>query len=251
MIHIVGRDSIPQMQAFDDVKAALSFDCDVYLGAFAAPFLGLDLVGKVIYNMEYLHDSAPIMQAGYLELLRKNIVIDYSRKNVRWLAAHGIEAHYMPYGYHSNLVRPVAVKKDIDVLFIGSTHHTRRIKVLDRLAQYCRLEVTEGVYGADLDAMRARSNVHINMHHAEGQPLEVVRLNYLLANRCTVVSELGGDDEVNKAYTQGLYFTDYDGLFDACVHALDHPGDGYEIIKAMPQSCGAANHWAKDKLCLQ
>lgn len=245
MIHIVGRDSLPFMAAFDDVSKALEFDCDVYLGAFAS----MQITGQVVYNMEYLHDDAPLVRAGYVDTLRRNTVIDYNRQNVQWLAARGIEAFYMPYGYHICLERPVDVGHDIDVLFIGTTHHPRRLKVLKSLSSKCNLVVASGVYGSELDVLRARSKVHLNMHHAEGQPLEVVRLNYLMANHCTVVSEQGCDGGVNKAYEDGLIFADYSDLVDACLSVS--PMDGYEVIKSMPQRCGSANKWIKEKLCLQ
>ena len=225
MIHILGYDKVPQFKAFDSVKNYLEdyFDKDMYLGAFCAKSLGIDLQDKLIYNMEYLHDDSPLWAVGYKEILEKNDVLDFSRKNVAYLAGLGINARYMPYGI-SNKMQKVAHKtdKDIDVLFIGSTHFDRRNKVLETLAKQCNLMVAKNVYGDALDELISRSKVHLNMHHAEGQPLETVRVNYLLANNCILVSEQGNDAQVDEQYKDSLTFALYEELVDKCLLALSN-----------------------------
>jgi hypothetical protein len=146
--------------------------------------MGVDLVGKVIYNMEYLHDNSPLFGIGYLETLKDNIVLDYSKKNVEYLKGRGIDAFYMPYGFHESLSRIPQVNKDVDVLFFGSLRHPRRQRIFKELSDRVSLTLVEGVYGDELDSIVARAKVVLNMHHAEGQPLEVVRVNYLTRKRC-------------------------------------------------------------------
>ena len=249
MIHIMGRETVPEMQCLDDVREALDFGMDVYLGAFLAKPLGIALCDSVIYNMEYLHDNAPLVRSGYLETLRRNVVIDYSRENIRYLTQRGIDAFYLPYGYHAGLERMAPAEKTVDVLFVCTTHHPRRKALLERLAGRCNLVVATGAYGVELDRLVSRAKVHLNFHHAEGQPLEVVRINYLMANHCNVVSEPGSDYGLNAQYAPGLRFANYDGMINACLRALDEPKDGNETIKRMPQDCFAANEWARNKLC--
>lgn len=249
MIHIIG-EHIKEMQAFNDVRMALDgkFDVDVYLGAFMARRLGIELSGKVIYNMEYLHDDNPMMKLGYMDTLRENAVIDFSRSNVDYLKRHGIEAFYMPYGFHDGLCRVKSTEKDIDILFIGSIHHKRRIDVLKKLDDVCELSVAVGVYGDELDKLVARSKVHLNMHHAEGQPLETVRLNYLLANGCNVVSERGSDVALNEQYSSALHFCDYENIVESCISAINEHKSSKETIESMPMNCELANEWAKEKV---
>jgi hypothetical protein len=244
VIHIIGDGVIKQTQAFYDVRDALEFDCDVYLGAMLANQLGIELKNKVIYNMEYLHDASPLWSMGYMEILRNNVVIDFSTQNVRYLKKLGIKAFYMPYGYHESLERAKPSKQDIDVLFVGSIHHPRRQKLLSDLSEKCIVAVTHGVYGEDLDALVSRAKVHLNMHHAEGQPLETVRLNYLMANHCSIVSEHGDGWE---KYALGARFENYENLAEACLEALNDPIDGYEIVKQMPMNCKAANEWVRGR----
>ena len=54
-----------------------------------------------------------------------------------------------------------------------------------------RVEWLLNLYGADRDALLARSKIVINMHQHDAQVFEIVRVSYLLANRRTVVSERG------------------------------------------------------------
>lgn len=251
MIHIVGHNKIKQMQVFEDVRDVISdgFDCDVYLGAFAAGLVGGNMADKVIYNMEYLHDDAPLVKrGGYLGILQESYVIDFSMSNVEYLKSNGIDAFYMPYGYGPSLERAAhGGDKPIDVMFIGSMHHQRRADAIAELSKHFNVEVLTDCYGADLDNSIGRAKVHLNIHHAEGQPLETVRLNYLLANGCSVVSEPGSDNSLNAEYKDALVFSGYSELVDACHFAI---GQQKTWHKPMHDS-KSANDWAKGKLCLQ
>jgi hypothetical protein len=243
VIYIIGEKSVRQMQAFNDVRSALSFDKDVYLGAMLAKPLGIELSGVGIYNMEPLHDDSPLWDIGYMETLKNCHVIDYSKKNVEYLKGSGVEAFHMPYGHHDGLVKGISAEKDIDVLFIGSVHFDRRRKLLDTLAKHFGVMAVTDTYGNELDRVMSRAKLHINVHHMENQQLQVVRLNYLIANGCNVVSEYGCEQEVNEQYRNMLTFTDYNGFVDACYRALEHPVDGSEELRKMRQDCSYANNW--------
>ena len=47
-----------------------------------------------------------------------------------------------------------------------------------------------------------------------------MRVSYLLANRCFVVSETGSDPEVERLFSGGLVFAAYDRLVDTCLGYL-------------------------------
>lgn len=239
MIHIVGDVVIPEARAFYDVRDALKFDKDVYLCSHIAPFLGIELKGKAIYNLEPLYDGCRSFSIGYLDVLKNNHVIDYDRRNVAYLKSLGIEAFYMPYGYHKSLERPVEAEKDIDFLLVGSVN-PRREKLLKDLPKHGRFEWVQGVYGDELDRLIARAKVHLNVHYCDDHPLEVVRLNYLMANGCNIVSERGNSIEINGLYAYGLHFTN--DVIAGCLHALKHPKAG-ECVRLIPHDCTAANKW--------
>lgn len=253
MINIVGYGQVKDVYAFDSVKNVLDpqFDIELYLAAFLCKPMKQEVKNKVIYNMEYLRDENPLFQFGYMETLKDNIVIDFSRSNVDYLKSKGIDAFYMPYGFCDSMKKVKPKNKDIDVLFIGSMHFDRRQKIMKELNSYCKAVVAVGVYGEELDELIARSKVHINMHHAEGQPLETVRINYLLANNCTVVSELGSDQELNQKYQDNVLFCKYDELVDVCLSSIGKKIDSGDLINKLRHDSSNAQKWAKEKLCLQ
>ena len=250
MIHIIGEGILKEARAFNDVRDSLAFDHDVYLGAMWAKVFGVELKDQVIYNMEYLYDDSPLWSIGYKDVLMNNIVLDYNKQNVEYLRTRiGVKAFHLPYGYHPSLERTKsAPTQDIDVLFVGSTYHSRRVQLLHDLESKVNLFVAQGYYGPALDALIPRAKVHLNMHHVDGQPLEVARINYLMANHCNIVSEIGNG---YQEYFGGARFVEYDRLVDACLEALDSPIDGYEIVKQMPTNCKAANEWIGGVSCLQ
>lgn len=244
MIKILGEGVIPEAAAFHDVRDALEFDCDVTLLAHAAPLFGVDLSGEVIYNMEPLHDNCRSFSIGYLDTLKRSTVLDYSARNVAYLETLGIDAFHMPYGYHESLERSKRTEKDIDILFIGSVN-PRREKIFERFPEEFRFVWACGVYGEERDRLVARAKVHVNVHYSDEHPLEIVRLNYLMANHCTVVSERGDDEEVNRRYEDGVIFADSDEILEACRTALDDPLDGSECIRRIPHNCGPAQAWLR------
>lgn len=249
MIRILGEGVFPASQAFYDVRNALEFDQDVILGAHIAPLVGTQLENVAVYNMEPLYDRcrsfSPVYD--YLETLKRCHVLDYSKANVEYLKQFGIEAFHLPYGYHPSLERVKPIEKDIDILFFGSVN-IRRNEILAALAQEFRFVWARGFYGSDLDKLIARAKVHLNIHFSESHQLEVVRLNYLMANHCTVISEAGNEQDVNEAYAPGLMFCTRLNLLDICRHALANPVDGYDTIKSIPMDCSAANKWLNKRI---
>jgi hypothetical protein len=241
VINIIGDGIIPEAQAFYDVRDALHFDQDVTLAAMCAIPLGIPVDGA-IYNMEPLYDGCRSLSGGYIETLRKCAVLDYSAKNIEYLKAHGIEAFHMPYGYHDSLYRPVKAEKDIDLLFVGSMN-PRRAALFRDVRKDIDFLWAIGVYGKELDKLIARAKVVANVHYCEDHQLEVVRLNYLMANHCTVVSEPGNEHWVNEKYDDGLYFAEYGDFLDACYAAIHSPLDGHDCIKSIPHSCKEAQEW--------
>ena len=245
MIHIIGENIIEQAQAFNDVRDALDFDCDVYLGAMWAIPLEVELKNEVVYNLEPLYDGCGVIDKfDYLDVLRDNIVIDYSEANVEYLKQKGIESFYMPYGYNDTLCRAETREKDIEVLFVGSSHFDRRQILFGMLSDQFDFVYCEGFYGADLDKLISRAEVHVNIHHTENQQLEVVRLNYLIANGCNVVSEKGCEEKENNKYKNCLRFSSYENFVDTCKEAIENPIDGAEEIKVYQHDCTKANEWA-------
>ena len=217
---IVGQDVIPEAQCVIDVAHALEGHGGVVLLSHVAGVLGQEIPeGSTIYNLEPLFSGCRSLQLGYLDVLRKFPVWDYQARNVEFLASHGIEATHVPYGYSKRLERePSGSTKDIEILFVGSSS-PRREKILNRVSDVAPVTWVRTCYGEDLDRVIQRAKVVLNVHYTDRpHPLEVVRLQYLMANQCFVISERGWDDEENEKYEPGLVFSD--DLAASCSHWL-------------------------------
>jgi hypothetical protein len=214
------------------------------LGANLLPAYPLPLAGDaVLYNLEQVQPGSSWFRTELLDLFRRYAVWDYSRRNVEALAALGIAvARLVPIGYVPELTRIApAPAPDLDVLFFGSLN-PRRIAVIERLrAAGLRAEAVFGVYGAARDALIARAKVVLNVHYYEAKVLEMVRLSYLLANRCCVLSEVSSDREEDAALAGGVAFAAYD---DLVARARELVADlalrqriaqrGFELMRARP-----------------
>ncbi len=159
-----------------------------------------------------------------VEDLRRHIVWDYSRHNVEQLRRFGVEAHYVPIGYHPGLRRVSAVaEQDIDVLFYGVPTPRRQAILSELRRRGLRTECAFDVFGQDLDSLIARAKVVLNLHsRSEFRVLESVRVGYLLSNRKAVVAEVGHNDD-DDDLAAGIAGVPYPQLVNACVDLVrDH-----------------------------
>ncbi|MEI8196468.1 MAG: hypothetical protein WCI73_11215, partial [Phycisphaerae bacterium] len=169
----------------------------------------------------------------------------YSPQNAALLGALGIKvAAVVPIGYVPELTRITpAPQRDIDVLFIGSLN-PRRQAILDQMkAAGLRVGVACGVYGPQRDALIARSRLLLNVHYYESKVLEMVRISYLLANRCAVLSERSANPQEDATLDGGVAFADYDTLVERARALINAPAEcarlgqrGFEIMSARPLS---------------
>jgi hypothetical protein len=180
--------------------------------------------GSILYNLEQIYEGSPWLTADLVAAFRAHTVWDYSRSNLAALASLGIAARHVPVGYIPALTRiPPAPAQDIDVLFIGSIAE-RRLKILQALERRgARVVAIYGRYGAERDALIARAKIVLNIHFHAAKVFEIVRVSYLLANRCFVVSEVGSDAGAEAELAQGVVFCDYQRLVDTCLGYLSDP----------------------------
>ncbi len=241
---IIGEGKMPEAAAFHDVQTSCAEWPELVLAPHVAGLFREEIPeGSVLYNLEPLYDNCRSFSLGYLDVLRQFPVVDYQRKNVEYLAQHGIDAVHMPYGFHESMRRTQNVEKDIDVLFFGSFNDRRKPLLAQFMNSEMNVRVVCGCYGALLDNLISRSKIHINIHYCDDHPLEVVRLNYLLANACFVISERGWDDVENEVYQLGVVFAEYSDIIEQCKHYLVHESErndavkkGVQIVQARPQS---------------
>lgn len=250
------------VRAFDEVAEAmhagllgLGVDCERRVGrlaegrtniVFGAHLLPPGTVlpdDSIVYNLEQIVDGAIWVTPRYVELLRRHRVWDYSARNCLALENLGVrEPVHVPLGHALSLERIAPAREDIDVLFYGA-YSARRLALLERLEQSGRKVVrSNGIYGAERDALVARARVVLNVHYYEESRLEVPRCLYLMANGRFILSETSPDAGETGLAT-GIAFAPYDGLEAACAHYLEHPAErasvaaaGRNLLRARQQS---------------
>ncbi len=262
---IVSPKGYAHAQAFEDLALALVWALEqagrsarivrrpdqcagptIVLGGNLLPQMGVTRLPPnfILYNLEQVQDGSDWITGGYLGLMRGHPCWDYSGQNIARLQALGLNhVRHCPIGYAPPLTRiAAAAEPDIDVLFYGSMN-PRRAEVLKALIDAgLKVHAVFGAYGEARDRLIARSRIVLNLHFYEAAVFEIVRVSYLLANRVCVVSETGGDRQLEAPFSQAVAFADHDGLVARCRALIADAAardaiarQGFETFRAMPQ----------------
>lgn len=264
-IYVVTLPDYPHTRAFDEVRDALHYGLlelgldsvitgDLNLADRQYIVYGSNLIphlpgfqlppGTILYNLEQVSETSEWFNPLLIELHRNNPIWDYSEANIaRWQTFGVHQVTHVPIGYVPQLSRIEPAEEDIDVLFYGS-FNDRRNAVLNALrARGVRVESVFGVYGAERDALIARSKLVINIHYYDAKIFEVARIFYLLANNRFVLTETSEPSADQTYFEPGLAIIPYENLVDACCYYLEHPEErqaiaqqGFELVKNRKQS---------------
>lgn len=201
----------------------------------------------IIYNLEPLIEGSPWTTRALATAFAQVPVWDYSIRNAVYRQQHHWFGSWytVPVGYMPQWTRIVRQSEpDIDVLFYGSLSLRRRRAIEALQIAGIHIRTLFGVYGADRDSWISRSRVVLNLHQATEYPFESVRVGYVLANRCTVVSEGTPDKDLDAARWQtGIAWTRYHNVVETCRTWLaDHVGRtaladrGWQVIQRYPET---------------
>lgn len=207
--------------------SALGYDCSfrsnvvvpgaqniVFASQFAAPETPIP-DHSVLYNFEQLEGCNPAHRID-LDLARRCIIWDYSPANLDYWHKQGIDATVVPLGFVAQMsrIRP-ALYPDFDIGFYGSIN-PRRAKIIDQLQRMPNLKFRAcTAFGKERDEFISRCRVLLNVHFYEnGKLYEQARVNYLLANRKAVISEVCID--FPPALMGAVRMAEYDQLAEAC-----------------------------------
>ena len=169
----------------------------------------------ILYNLEQpTHPQMAKVQA----LARGLMVWDYSLVNVKEWQRLGYTVRHVPIGYTPNLTRIPQVEKDCDVLFLGWMTDRRAKIIRDLMDAGLKVRWSDKCYGGGRDNLIARSKVILNVHHDGRDMFEIVRVSYLLANRCCVVTEVSSDWEEYKDLTGTVWTETYDRIVKSCTY---------------------------------
>ena len=200
----------------------------IVLGSNLLPHCGLTLApDAILYNLKQVLAGSSWITPALLALMRRHVVWDYSAANARAFAALGVRVgRVVPIGYVPELTRiRMAEPRDIDVLFCGSLC-PRRAHVIDTMrAAGIDAIAAFGLYGRPRDRLIARARLVLNVHSRADGVLEIVRLSYLLANRCAVLSERCADATDEAPLAQAIAFADYDALAERAARLLSSPAE--------------------------
>jgi len=168
----------------------------------------------ILYNLEQpTHEMMPKVMA----LARGLRVWDYSLENVKRWEKEGYNVRHVPIGYTPNLTRiPHNIQKDIDVLFLGWLTPRRKQILDDLIAAGLRVVYSDRCYGGARDCLIARSKIVLNIHHDGRDMFEIVRISYLLANHCCVVTERSSDDAEYSDLHDGMWIMDDKDIASVC-----------------------------------
>ena len=220
----------------------------IVLGSNLLPKYPLELAqDSILYNLEQVEAGGSWFPPELLGIFRRHVVWDYSEKNARTLKSLGVNvARILPIGYVKQLTRiqlAAEEARDIDVLFIGAWSERREQVIQQMAALGLRVGTEFGVYGAQRDAFLARAKVVLNLHLYNAKVLEMVRISYLLANRCVVLSEWSTEPAVDALVSDGVAFADYDQLAARAVELVADLKErqrlsarGFEIMQARSEA---------------
>lgn len=218
----------------------------IVLGANLLPDMpGVKVPRKaILFNLEQITPGSEWLTPGYLKLLKRHPVWDYSVYNIEQLSRLGItNITHCPLGFSDELhcIRH-AKNKDIDVLFYGSMN-ARRLEILEALVKTgLKVETLFGVYGQQRDAVIARSRVVLNIHYYPAKIFEIVRISWLLANAVCVISEDSPPESALEPVRDGIVQASYAQLVETCRTVISNKQweitgrKGYEIFSGNRQS---------------
>jgi hypothetical protein len=179
---------------------------------------------SVIYNFEQMARLRPEDLKPVLRILARRFPIwDFSDANLAaWKALGARDPQYVKVGWAPVLERIApAPRQDIEALIYG-TPSGERLEIYQALcrANLCAMFVF-GLYGAERDALIARSKVVINASAYTSRIFEIARVSYLLANGKAVVSLAHPDTFVEPDMRQAVRFVPAEAIAEECLALVE------------------------------
>jgi hypothetical protein len=168
--------------------------------------------GYVILNSEQIHGQF-LKNKYYLQLMKKNIVMDYSELNANYLKEiHQIKVlsfYFFEFMCFQNLYED----RKYDVCFVGSPTEYRK-SILEELQKsrpdltfYIDLEWKNKDVASMTETLQ-QSKIVLNIpYHSKDRALETHRINKALSCGCNVLSMLSDDEDANTFYKDYIYMS--------------------------------------------
>lgn len=173
----------------------------------------------VIFNTEQLTSNSSFVDQDYLKLLDTHYVWDYSQSNLS--ALHHDHKSEFPFTYVPELERLTSPEtKKFDLVFYGSMN-ARRQSILEALAaRGVKINVVNGLFAADRDAIMMQGRALLNLHYYDSQVFQQIRCFYPLINGIPVISENFPLNSAPKIYQDAILTPGEEDFVDYTVELL-------------------------------
>ena len=174
----------------------------------------------IFVNLEQFGPGAPVLDEGYLNLLKGSAVIDYDLGNPGHYTAHPDDVLVAPMLYAPYLAPAAPVpleERPIDLLFIGSMND-RRARWLSRVeaAGWNISAFNSPLYGEERDEVIRNAKAVINVHFYDACRLEQSRVAHCLSLGTPVISERDPRLTPHEAFEDSVLWlpdNEVDGFF--------------------------------------
>lgn len=197
----------------------------------------------IIYNLEQMGGVPVEGLSPNCQIVADRFQIwEYSPRNLdAWTRFNAVRPPVvLPVSWASPLERiPKGAAEDIDVLLYGKSC-VSRLEVFHELSEAgVRCVFACGLYGAERDALIARSKIVLNINlYYQARIFEVVRASYLLANEKAVLADRHPETYVEPDLEEAVCFARRETLVQRCLELVhDKPARkelerrGYEIFR--------------------
>jgi hypothetical protein len=174
----------------------------------------------ILYNFEsYFHNRLWFNKT--IKYFYKNYEVwDYSYHNAKNLEKLGIKVNNVlpvifPHKKKSNL------KKDIDVLFVGSLSN-RRKKIINQLRNYgLNVFASENIGSPkELEKLIIRSKIFLNIHYYGLRELEQPRICPYISSGTVILSEKSLYNDENKLFSKAIVLEKYSDIAKKALNLL-------------------------------
>ena len=177
--------------------------------------------GYIILNSEQ-QDSIFFKNKFYLQLIKLNVVFDYSNKNIDFLkSSFNIKTYSYFFFEFIKYTLPDEEKptKEFDIVFVGTKNELRDKLFYKLTNKFPYLNIYfdfDWSYKSseDLTKLLLKSKVVLNIPYYENNTLETHRINKAISCDCDVISYKSKDDDANEFYKDYIYLTDEEEICD-------------------------------------
>jgi hypothetical protein len=151
----------------------------------------------------------------------------------RFLVSRGIDARFVPMGYHRYWGEDLRIARDIDVLFLGKLRKNSRLRILRPIMKKLSRQgvvvrtVEKGCYGLERTRLLNRSRILIDLVRL-GWDMPVMRL--LMAMSCRVLVISNWTHGPSPFSSEHLVQTDTDNIAETVLHYLRHSNERQQIV---------------------